>query len=87
MSVTTTDPKPVVTHQRGTAMASFSGLVDRTSVLSDELLTSLETGERAAIESLGQFFVTIEEALPQEVAGTSEVGRRSRRLAWRWPTD
>ena len=76
MTGTTTNPKPVVMHQRGTAMASFTGLVDRTSVLSDELLTSLETSERAAVESLGQFIVTIEEALPQEVAGTSEVAKK-----------
>jgi hypothetical protein len=76
MAGTTTNPKPVVTHPRRTPTASFSGLVDRTSVLSDELLTSLKTGERAAIESLGQFFVTIEEALPQEVAGTSEVAKK-----------
>ncbi len=31
--------------------------------------------ERAAIEALGQFVITIEEALPQEVAGTSEVAK------------
>jgi hypothetical protein len=45
-------------------------------VLSDELLTSLETGERSAIEARGQFLVTIEDALPQEVAGTSEVAKK-----------
>ena len=80
MADTTTKPKPVVTisaeHQRGIPMARFSGVVDRTSVLSDELLTSLETGERAAIEALGHFIVTVEEALPQEVAGTAEVAKK-----------
>ncbi len=45
-------------------------------MLSDELLASLETGERAAIESLGQFVVAVEEALPQEVAGTAEVAKK-----------
>jgi hypothetical protein len=80
MAETTTKPKPVVTtsadHQRGTDVARFSGVVDRTSVGSDELLTSLETGERAVIEALGQFLVTVEEALPQEVADTSEVAKK-----------
>ena len=76
MAGTTTKPKPVVTDQRGIAMARFSGVVDRTSVLSDELLTSLETGERTAIEALGTFLVTVEEALPQEIAGTSEVAKK-----------
>jgi hypothetical protein len=80
MAETTTKPKPVVTisanGQRGTAVARFSGVVDRTSVLSDELLTSLETGERAAIEALRQFLVTIEDAVPQEVTGTAEVAKK-----------
>jgi hypothetical protein len=80
MAETTTKPKPVVTisenGQHGTAVARFSGVVDRTSVLSDELLTSLETGERAAIEAVGQFLVTIEDALLQEVTGTAEVAKK-----------
>ena len=79
MAGTTTNPKPVVTisanHEPGTAMAGFSAVVDRTSVLSNEWLASLETGERAAIEALGAFLVTVEEALPQEVAGTAEVAK------------
>ena len=79
MAETTTKPKPVVTisanGQHGT-VARFSGVVDRTSVLSDELLTSLETGERAAIEAVGQFVIAVEEALPQEVAATFEVATK-----------
>ena len=59
MAETTTKPKPVVTipahHQRGTAVARFAGVVDRTSQLSDQLLASLETDERAAIEAAGRF--------------------------------
>ena len=43
--------------------------------MSDGVLKSLETGERTAIEALGQFLITIEEALPQEVAGTSDVAK------------
>lgn len=77
---TTTKPKPVVTIpanlKPGTAMTRFSDFVDRTSVLSDELLDSLEASERAAIEALGAFVVTVEEALPQEVASTAEVAKK-----------
>ena len=40
------------------------------------MLKSLEAGERAAIEALGQFVITVEEALPQEAAGTSEVAKK-----------
>jgi hypothetical protein len=65
-----------MTDQRGIATARFTGVVERTSVLSDELLAALETGKRAAIKSLGQFVVALEEALPQEVAGTSEVAKK-----------
>ena len=76
MAEATIKPKPVVKDPPRIAMAPFSGVVERTSVLSDELLASLETGERAAIESLGQFVVAVEEALPQEVAGTAEVAKK-----------
>jgi hypothetical protein len=80
MAGTTTKPKPVVTIpanlKPGTVMTRFSGVVDRTSVLSDELLGSLEASERAAIEALGAFVVSVEEALPQEVAGTADVAKK-----------
>jgi len=77
---TTTKSKPVVTisanGQHGAAEARFGRVVDRTSELSEELFTSLETGERAAIEAVGQFVIAVEEALPQEVAGTAEVAKK-----------
>ena len=81
MAEATTEPKPGVRssanrHQRDAAVARFEGMVDRTSELSDELLVSLEKGERGAIEAVGRFVVTVEEALPQEVAGTSEVAKK-----------
>jgi hypothetical protein len=80
MAEITTKPKPVVktppTPQRGVPPARLTRVVDRTSELSDELLTSLEAGERAAIEALGEFLITVEEALPQEVAGTSDVAKK-----------
>ena len=33
-------------------------------------------GERAAIEAVGEFVITIEEALPKEVTGTAEVAKQ-----------
>lgn len=79
MAEIATKSKPVMktqTNQRGIPTARLASVVDRTSELSDEVLKSLETGERAAIETVGQFLITVEEALPQEVAGTSEVAKR-----------
>lgn len=38
-------------------------------------LSPLEAGERAAIEAVGQFPITIEEALPQQVAGAIDVAK------------
>jgi hypothetical protein len=63
-------------RQLGIPAARLASVVDRTSELSEEVLTSLETSERAAIEALGQFVVTVEEAVPQEIAGTSEVAKK-----------
>jgi hypothetical protein len=80
MAETTTKPKPVVTISANgeyrAAVARFAGVVDRTSELSDGVLTSLETGERAAIEAVGRVVIAVEEALPEEVAGTSEVAKK-----------
>ena len=38
--------------------------VERTSELSDEVLESLESGQRAAIEAVRKFVDTVDEALP-----------------------
>ena len=76
----TTNPSPSVkspaTHQRGIQAARQPTVVERTMELSDEVLKSLEAAQRAAIEAAGQFLVTIEEALPQEVEGTSKVAKK-----------
>src|SRR5450631_1746622 len=76
---TTTKPSPAVkapaTYQRSIPAARLGMVVDRTTELSDEVLTSVEEGQRAAIESLGRFVITLEEALPQEVEGTSKVAK------------
>jgi len=83
---TATKPSPVLAHQyasnhrasnlRGIPAARFATVVDRTSELSDEVLMSLEAGQQAAIEAVGRFLVTIEEGLPEEVNGTSEVAKK-----------
>jgi hypothetical protein len=77
---TTTNHSPSVktpaTHQRGIPAARLGSVVDRTRELSDEVLKSVEQGQRAAIEAAGRFLVTVEEALPQEVEGTSEVAKK-----------
>jgi hypothetical protein len=76
---TTTIASPVVktpaTNQRGIPATRRAMVVDRTAELSDEVLESVEAGQRAAIEALGRFLVTVEEALPREVEGTSEVAK------------
>jgi hypothetical protein len=41
-----------------------SGMVDRTSELSDDVLKSLESGSRAAIEAVRKFVDVVDEALP-----------------------
>jgi hypothetical protein len=80
MAEITTKPRPAAktpaTNQRGIPTARLASVVDRTSKLSDEVLKSVEEGERAAIEAAGRFLVTVEEALPQEVEGTSEVAQK-----------
>lgn len=85
---TTSKPSPAVktaaTHQRSIPAARLRGIpaarvgivADRTTELSDEVLKSVEEGQRAAIESLGRFVITLEEALSQEVEGTSKVAKK-----------
>jgi hypothetical protein len=79
----TTTKMPEANHQRGIPAAGLLGIptvrlgsvVERSAELSDEVLESLEAGERAAIDAAGRFVVTVEEALPHEVQGTSEVAK------------
>ena len=80
MAAIATKSKPVVktsaTHELGIPSARLADIVDRTAELSDEVLKSLDAAERAAIEAVGQFLITIEDALPHEVAGTSDVAKK-----------
>lgn len=76
-----TKTRPVVRTQPDDQLgiipaARLSNAVDRTTKLSGEILKALETSERAAVEALGQFVITIEEAFPQEVAGTADVAKK-----------
>jgi hypothetical protein len=64
------------TNQRDIPAARRVTVVERATEVSDEVLGSLEAGQRAAIEAAGRFLVTVEEALPQEVQGTSEVAKK-----------
>jgi hypothetical protein len=68
--------KTPATHHRGLPAARLVTAVEKTAGLSDEVLKSVEEGQRAAIEAAGRFLVTVEEALPQEVEGTSEVAKK-----------
>ena len=75
-----TEAKPVAKtseiHVVGIPTVQLAGVVDRTAKLSDELLKSFETSERAAIEAVGQFVITVEEAFPHGVTRTSEVAKK-----------
>ena len=80
MGANATEPKPAAKtseiHVVSIPTARLAGVVDRTAKLSDELFKSFETSERTAIEAIGQFMITIEEALPDEVTRTSEVAEK-----------
>ncbi len=53
-----------------------SEVVDRTSELSDDVLTSLESGSRAAIEAVRKFVDVVDEALPALPHGERPSRRR-----------
>jgi hypothetical protein len=79
MAVTASKSKPVVRtsiHEVGIPEERIVDVVERTARLSDELLKSFESSGRAAIESVGQFVITMEEALPTEVTGTTDVAKK-----------
>jgi hypothetical protein len=59
--------KAAATRRRHTAESKQheqANRVDRTTELSDEVLKSLESGQRAAIEAVRKFVDTIDEQLP-----------------------
>jgi hypothetical protein len=51
-------------HEAQSTEHEQPGAVDRTAELSEEVLKSLESGQRAAIEAVRRFVGTVDEALP-----------------------
>ena len=61
--------------------------VDRTTELSGDVFTSLESGQRAAIEAVRKFVDTVDEKLPTNGEGSVEAaGHRRRRYGDGRPT-
>jgi hypothetical protein len=76
MPATALKPKPVLKtsiHEVGIPEDRIVDVVDRTARLTDELVKTFESGERAAIEAVGRFVITIEESVPTEVTATTDV--------------
>jgi hypothetical protein len=79
MAVNAPKSRPIVRtslHEVGIPEDRLVDVVDRTAKFSVELLKSFERGERAAIETVGQFVITFEEAIPAEVTGTTDVAKK-----------
>jgi hypothetical protein len=74
MAQTTTKRRPVektpATHQRS-ILDRTTGVVDKTTELSDEVLKSMDAGQRAAIEALRKFVDTVDQKLPHYGEGPS----------------
>jgi hypothetical protein len=56
--------KAPATRKRTTTAARPATAVDKTKELSEEVLDSLERGQRAAIEAVRKFVDTVDQALP-----------------------
>ena len=65
----TTRKRPPAVSKKAAASAT-----DRTAVLSDEVLKSLESGQRSAIEAVHKFVDTVDKKLP--ALGTEQPSRR-----------
>jgi hypothetical protein len=61
-------PRAAATHKRsadnGKGKHKHASAVDRTAELSDEVLESLESGQRAAIDAVRKFVDTVDQKLP-----------------------
>jgi len=78
-TTTSLKSKPVLRtsiHEIGIPEDRIVDVVDRTARLSGELLKSFESSERVAIEAVGHFVISMEEAVPVEVAGTTDVAKK-----------
>jgi hypothetical protein len=56
--------KAATTRKRPVAKAKQDGAIDRTTELSNDVLKSLESGQRAAIDAVRKFVDTVDEKLP-----------------------
>jgi hypothetical protein len=59
-----TAAKATTTGRRPVAAGRSKTAVDRTTKLSDEVLQSVENGQRTAIEAVNKFVDTVDQALP-----------------------
>ena len=66
-----TSKKATATRGRSPAASRAKVAVDRTTELSEELLKSVEDGQRAAIEAVRKFVDSVDRVLPQRGAGPS----------------
>jgi hypothetical protein len=66
-----TTPKKAATRRRSPAASRAKISVERTTELSEELLRSVEDGQRAAIEAVHKFVDSVDRALPQRGGGPS----------------
>jgi hypothetical protein len=66
----------MASKQEPTSAAESTGAVDRVTELSDEMVQALEDSARSAVEAVGRFVVSLEEALPEEVEATSGVAKK-----------
>jgi hypothetical protein len=62
--MTETTEKTVATTSTTTTASTAETVVERAANLSDEVLKSVEAGQRAAIEAVRKFVDTVDEAIP-----------------------
>jgi hypothetical protein len=68
--------KPPSRDLQGRPADRRSNVVERTTDMAVELLKSLETGELAAIDAVGEFVIAIEDGLTEQVDSTSAVAKK-----------
>jgi DNA-binding transcriptional regulator YbjK len=75
MPQSTTKRSPVAKapakRQRRAAASGSTTAIDKTTKLSEEVIDSVEKGQRAAIEAVRKFVDTVDEALPAHGEGPS----------------
>jgi hypothetical protein len=63
---------PAATRRRAAAPSRPTTIVDRTEKMSEDVLDSVEKGQRAAIEAVRKFIDTVDQALPAHGEGPSK---------------